>query len=608
MFNKPIVDAKNIAELFSEYQTYHVPAYQRDYAWEVEQVRDLLEDFELFFQSEDPYYVLGQVILAPGGQGKKHESSFAIVDGQQRLTTLFLLFISLREQFNTLNVSTTEQSEERIPLRMLTSAMSFIRPSDGEEIPRLSAIRQAQGAINDLLTHSLRTSAPNSVSEQNVRNNIDEINKWVAEHLATRALLSEFTLRLLRHVYIITAILDTEEQALEIFEKINSRGKPLSTADLFKNLLFMNVSTADAEIIDNYWMQAGEEVFRVKPHKAASMEYLMQALLQPHTGKFVASKDVYRAWQPILKAQSEPAEVFAKGLLTSAQKLAQLGSVGSNHLNKDYIASKYFGVVQHLPIALTATRFLSSNADTYQSVCRFLDARIALSLFAAEGANALNADIWSWSKAISKVPEDASFEQILEVLNFSSHDFDVLSASAKPRFVTLNYRSARDKKRIRFALAYSAKTLEDRAKNSEENNSIESMLASRGKFTFDLDHIYPKALVGTPQFDLTAGTEWVDTVGNLMLMHRSDNRGAQDSTPERKASHYWNQPILLAQTLAPFENASPAPNGRNKDVLDSARAIGAQDVTSWDSKKSYLQADFYFSLFMESLERNLGLS
>jgi hypothetical protein len=122
-----------------------------------------------------------------------------------------------------------------------------------------------------------------------------------------------------------------------------------------------------------------------------------------------------------------------------------------------------------------------------------------------------------------------------------------------------------------------------------------------------LDHIYPKALVGTPQFDVAGGTEWVDMVGNLMLMHRSDNRGAQDSTPERKASHYASQPILLAQTLAPFEIATPARNGRNKDVLDSARAIGAQDVTSWSSEKSYQQADFYFSLFMESLERNLGL-
>ena len=79
--------------VFSKSYSFGIPRYQRPYSWRKEQVEDLLDDLMTAFgrDSEEPYF-LGSVVLIEDENPRSQ-----VVDGQQRLTTLTMLFCVLRD-------------------------------------------------------------------------------------------------------------------------------------------------------------------------------------------------------------------------------------------------------------------------------------------------------------------------------------------------------------------------------------------------------------------------------------------------------------------------------------------------------------------------------
>src|SRR5580692_11146609 len=75
---------------------YIVPDYQREYVWTDKEVQQLLDDIsEPIDAGSDTEYFVGTILVSPGSQ-KNH---FEVIDGQQRLTTFFLLLCALRCRF-----------------------------------------------------------------------------------------------------------------------------------------------------------------------------------------------------------------------------------------------------------------------------------------------------------------------------------------------------------------------------------------------------------------------------------------------------------------------------------------------------------------------------
>lgn len=607
---QPKVVSTNLAEFFSGASSFSVPAYQRQYAWEDEQILALLEDLGGFYQSEDPYYILGQVILAP--QGQVDGDSFAVVDGQQRLTSLYLLLITLLEQFQAFGISHGAAG-------VASNVMASIRESlfrkdlrDGSERQRFNASNQANGWLGKLLNHETLPAIEVNASQANLKNNFQYLSSWVKNNLTTPEILVAYSRRLLYSVYFVTATLHSEEQALDIFEKLNSRGKALNSAELLKNLLFMNVSQAQYDSVSQDWDTAAEAVFKVKPHKAASMGYLMQAMLQPVKGVFVSNKLVYKAWQDRLKDGSVPdAAEFSKQIIEAAEGLAHIGSPRVNDYNKNLMACRNFGVVQHLPAALAARRMFGSS--NYALILEYIDARVAVSLFAEEGANTLNAEFWALSQKIEGIGVETTPQEIYESIGMSLQDFDNLVASAKPRFTQLSYTNARDKKRMRFALATIANHVENLAANDGPETSVESLLrtrtrAARGRDAsgYDLDHILPQSIAAGQAFDSSWGRDWVHTIGNLCLLHPGDNMSASAGEPSTKSRDYASSKLLLTKSLARKEHIDGL-NTRLASTLSILEAKGSQNIEDWFYDKTQKQTEFYFDLFCEALKVKLGL-
>jgi uncharacterized protein with ParB-like and HNH nuclease domain len=85
-------DSQTIRNVFDGTNYFQIPDYQRPYSWSDEEIEQLWEDITLAFDSGDLYYFLGPVILAQT-EGELLE----VVDGQQRLTTLTILFCVIRD-------------------------------------------------------------------------------------------------------------------------------------------------------------------------------------------------------------------------------------------------------------------------------------------------------------------------------------------------------------------------------------------------------------------------------------------------------------------------------------------------------------------------------
>ncbi len=98
---------KSISQIFAN-RIFHVPDYQRGYSWEVKQWNDLLEDLDLL--SGQKTHFTGTLVLRQLGDGSSKMldtkgqaySSFDIIDGQQRLTTVVVLLKAIYDQMGDL--------------------------------------------------------------------------------------------------------------------------------------------------------------------------------------------------------------------------------------------------------------------------------------------------------------------------------------------------------------------------------------------------------------------------------------------------------------------------------------------------------------------------
>ena len=87
---------RTIGQIFSDSYAFEIPAYQRPYAWELDQASDLLNDLLEALEQQDTsggVYFLGSIVLIKS----PNEPQSKVIDGQQRLTTLTILLGILRD-------------------------------------------------------------------------------------------------------------------------------------------------------------------------------------------------------------------------------------------------------------------------------------------------------------------------------------------------------------------------------------------------------------------------------------------------------------------------------------------------------------------------------
>ncbi|TWH38198.1 hypothetical protein L612_006600000030 [Rhodococcus rhodochrous J38] len=231
---------------------FHIPEYQRPYAWQVEQAGQLLEDLvEAMDRGGDEPYFLGSIVLVKSPNSARAE----VIDGQQRLTTLTILLAVLRD--STTNPELAKQIDA-----MLQEQGSLML--DRESKPRL-ALRardreffaehvQSPGGIK-LLEYvkpgNLRTDAQRAI-HGNGRALFGTISEWVEDRRL------QLTKMLAARTFLVVVTTPDLASAHRIFSVMNSRGLDLSAADIFKARVVGDVAESRRDEYADRWDDAEE--------------------------------------------------------------------------------------------------------------------------------------------------------------------------------------------------------------------------------------------------------------------------------------------------------------------------------------------------------------
>lgn len=229
-------------------QKFVLPTYQRDYKWESKHLHELLSDIqEAFLACWKPAhgrkdvlgydsYFLGTIITTQVGQGGK-----AIVDGQQRVTTLTLLFAyihRLRKRHPALNISPVEQAIRR----QVAGQSEYNLDMDPSRHALFDALIDGPDDEADLI--SIVESIPNKDS--------GTIRIWELYQQIEGALAADVTSEnLVPHLFdFITECVcmfeigvPREQDGHKVFVTMNDRGLKLGPIDLLKGFLLSSIST-----------------------------------------------------------------------------------------------------------------------------------------------------------------------------------------------------------------------------------------------------------------------------------------------------------------------------------------------------------------------------
>lgn len=237
---------KKISEVFSKEYAFTIPAYQRPYAWEATHVKELLTDLTEAMAPDsksDGFYFLGSIVLV-----KTHGAPDSrVVDGQQRLTTLSILFSVIRD----LTSDPVSQANREKYIKQVANA--------DEGIPEALRLRLRQKDQpffeKHIQTRGATGSLPSVNGQAGVQARIVQNAETIRERLKEmgEAKRSELLRFLLQNCYLVVVEVPTQTAARRIFTVLNARGMDLSATDILKADLLERAGEQKEETLSQRW-------------------------------------------------------------------------------------------------------------------------------------------------------------------------------------------------------------------------------------------------------------------------------------------------------------------------------------------------------------------
>ncbi len=547
------IDAKELQLLavFDDRYTFNIPPYQRPYAWTTEQTGELLDDLLYAIRGvermdETPPYFLGSIVVV------KREGSAAaeVVDGQQRLTTLTMLFCVLREL-----AEEKEKDELDVFIRQEGNTYKGTEPVFRITLRERDSkfFRKNVQAAGELRNFVERDSTKWPDSQQRIFENAKHL--WQELRNRTREQRDNLAMFITRRCYLVIVSTSDQSSAYRIFSVMNDRGLDLSPTDILKaeiiGAMDDRVRSKYTEVWENIEDDIGRDNFRdlfthirmifmkVKARGELSEEFRSGVLNHVKNGDFMDEvltpyADVYK----IAIGMDEKSEANANKVNQYLQYLGRLD-------NFDWI-----------PPAMAFFNKDPSDIEKHQFV-RALE-RLAYGMFILR----LNIN-----KRISRYARILEAIEGEEDLFVESGPFEFPSGERKEILRILDGPV--------FSLPRVPRPLLLR---------LDSLLADVGArydySTITIEHVLPQ----NPSMDSEWVTvfpdeeereQWTHRLGNLVLLSRRKNSQAQNYDFERKKRDYFQTrvaPFALTVEVVSESNWTPAVlEQRQKRLIDLLR-------------------------------------
>ena len=546
-------DAKNISSLLSNVK-FGIDYYQREYRWGKKQITDLLKDLtEKFLDSHEDgnarpavsgygRYFLGSIIVSDR-DGKKF-----LIDGQQRLTSITLLIISLYHRLS---------NDDKGTIAPLIFSAQFGRRSFNLDVEARAE------CMNALFNNEDTDDASWDESVTNIHNRFQDIEDNLPEEVCHQEnSLPHFVDWLTLNVYFVEITAYSDADAYTIFETMNDRGLSLTPVEMLKGYLLANITDpkfrdnaniiwqerisdlreidkdADADAIKSWLRSQHAKSMRERTLGAVPLDF---ELIGTEFHRWV--KDHESALNLESRRDGESFFNFIKDdfkfythwyiEIRKAEKrfVPQFDAVYRNAQN---------GFSLQTPILLASLLKTDSDEEIIRKIrvgAAFIDNWVARR-------------VWNWTSITSSTIRHRMYQLILEIRGKNTRDMtDILCGILDELggFEGDFWLHQQNRNKIHNMLARMTEYIET---ESGENSRYPEYVQKGGRSGYEIEHIWAN------QYDRHADefnsenefNRYRNRIGGLLLLPKKFNASFGKMPYSKKREHYYGQ-NLLAKTL-----------------------------------------------------------
>jgi uncharacterized protein with ParB-like and HNH nuclease domain len=531
-----------------------VPRYQREYAWEDEQVSDFWSDMMNTVKDKQEYF-LGTVVLSKEApQGAK-----SIVDGQQRMTTTVLLLCALRDSFEA-------NGDERAARGIKEQYISSYDVKIYEEKARLRLNLDDNPFFFDRFILG-KPAAPKLPSHRlledsyaMLRSKLEEIiTKYPSEWKQKFAQITTYLDEQARVVQVDTG---TDADAFVIFETLNDRGADLTTADLLKNYLFSQ-SGANLDIVQALWIEA-ISTFQ-GPDKIKTFVQFLRHWWSSKKG-LIREIKLYRSIRDDVK-DSESALRFAQDLVeasnlydASTNPDADYWKIFDNDTQAYAEALIRLNLEQNLPLLLSIMQTFP-KAHMRETLRRLLAWSVRSLVAGLSGGGKAERYYCDAAKAVREKKIETADKLYLELDQFVPADSQFRSTFST--YTTNKSSLAR----------YLLLSLEKDMRSEKEPEMVPNEEADQ----VNLEHILPQRAKDAdwPQFSVDDRKAFALRLGNMTLLKKTENNKIGNKGWVKK------KPVLSASILRLNQDMSKIDLWRTDHISARQQDMADRAVTIW---------------------------
>ncbi|WP_187881291.1 DUF262 and DUF1524 domain-containing protein [Helicobacter pylori] len=534
-------DATTLLGFFKQTQTnqFVIPIYQRLYSWGKEQCEQLWDDIiKIGGNDKMNGHFIGSILYVRVDD--THSSPLLIIDGQQRLTTITLLFIALRNHLSDEVKILGKFSRKKIESYLINS------DKDGDNKFRLILSESDKDTLLSLIDKNKRKPSEPSLK---IVENFKLFEKWISEN--TDKLETIFKgLEKLMIVWI--ALKKEKDDPQLIFESMNSKGIELTQTDLIRNYIVMETEVKKQEDFYNQYWRAMEENFK-QSEKQSKREDLFNKFVRHYltikTREIPNINKVYEAFKDYRQKKGIEIEDLLKDLQKYCGyfcrivfKKKEADKEADKDLNKalSFLVDLEMDVVYPLLLELYSdySDGVLSNQD-FTPIIALIESYICRRAVCGFGSNSLNKVFPSFTKYIQKDEYfkslKAHFGSLKGKQRFPNND------EFKEHFITIDFYHFQ-KKEYFF----------ERLEKFDTEEPVDTQKCT-------IEHIMPQTLTEEWKRDLGENFQaihdkYLHTIGNLTLTgynQEYSNKSFQEKRDMEKG--FKQSPLRLNQSLKDLE-------------------------------------------------------
>ncbi|WRA89928.1 DUF262 and DUF1524 domain-containing protein [Helicobacter pylori] len=527
-----------------------IPIYQRLYSWKKEQCEQLWDDIiKTGGNDQIKGHFIGSILYVRDDD--THSSPLLIIDGQQRLTTITLLFIALRDHLNDEDEFLEKFSREKIESYLINS------DKDGDKKFRLILSESDKDTLLSLIDENKRKPSELSLK---IMENFKLFEEWIRKN--TDKLETIFKgLEKLMIVWI--ALKKEKDDPQLIFESMNSKGIELTQTDLIRNYIVMETEVEKQEDFYNGYWRAMEEDFK---QNETLFNQFVKHYLTIKIGKTPNEKRIYEAFKDYRQKKGIEIEDLLKDLQKYCGFFCQIvfKKEADKDLNKalSFLVDLEMDVIYPLLLelysdykdgVLSKQDFIPIIALTESYLCRRAVYR--------PGSGGLNKVFASFTKKINKDQYRESIKAHFLSLEKTTGKFPK-DSEFKDSFITIDFYHF---KKNKYFL--------ERLENFDTKEPVDTQKCN-------IEHIMPQTLTPEWQKDLGENFEaihekYLHTIGNLTLTGYNAEYSNKSFQEKRDMEKGFKQSSLkLNQNLKDLESFGEKEiEKRANDLVDWALKI-----------------------------------